>query len=158
MSQKKTKLCANCDGLVDLDVIICPYCGSDVLEVADSQSTYAPPHYRKNLSAEETLCSLYPPPYQPKNIETADPSDSSKEAAIEEEDFEKKKSKKFSSLLSTLFFSLGVNFFLFGLYLFVFSKNKELFLRFDASYWYLYFLVGGPLIFFGYKMLFSKEH
>ena len=36
-NKKKTKLCGSCDGMVDLDVIICPYCGSDVLEILEDR-------------------------------------------------------------------------------------------------------------------------
>ena len=67
MSQKKrNKLCGSCDGIVDLDVIICPYCGSDVLEVLEDpyeKEKYATDG-KKKLSPDETMTSLYPPPYK----------------------------------------------------------------------------------------------
>ena len=75
--KKRMKLCSNCDGFVDLDVIICPYCGSDVLlseeTIPDLDETPPIAHYRKKMSVEETLSSLYPPPYKPKNIHVPNP-------------------------------------------------------------------------------------
>ena len=69
--KKRMKMCSNCDGMVDLDVIICPYCGHDLSasmsQTADGDKNQTPP-------LEETLSALYPPPYKPKSFasETAE--------------------------------------------------------------------------------------
>lgn len=139
--KKKMKLCTHCDGQVDLDVVVCPYCGNNLSDPKDNQRF---PGVKKSLNAEETLSSLYPPPYQPK----------SQEAAVKpiEEEVSEKESRP-SLLIPTLVFSLGINILLFGLYLLFFATKGELFLHFNADLWFVYLLFGAPLSFVGYKML-----
>ncbi|KPK32623.1 MAG: hypothetical protein AMS24_03635 [Chlamydiae bacterium SM23_39] len=126
MAQKKMKLCTHCDGMVDIDVIICPYCGNDVSEIGD-----------ENKINKETL---YSPPYKPE---------------IEKKEEEKKEEKKFN-FIPFILFSLGINILLFGFFLFLFSNKGELFLKWKATYWFVYVLIGLPLIFIGNKLLSSK--
>ena len=165
-NRKRMKLCANCDGLVDLDVIVCPYCGSDVTQAVSAQKIEKPAvDNRKNLTLEQTLSSLYPPPYQPKSIDSnsldpneIDPSDIEmpkvKEKAIDNSKNLKKDSfEKLSLVMPTVLFSLGINICLFGLYLLLFSKNGELFIHFKSALWFLYILIGAPLTYMGYKLL-----
>jgi hypothetical protein len=169
MSQgKRMKLCSSCDGFVDMDVVVCPYCGSDLLKIVnpkgDDQSAGA--QYKKKMSPEETLSSLYPPPYKPKNIPTSEPDkmlDKAQPASLkinlleEEQKAGEEKAKEGSTTttraLPILLFSLGVNILLIALYLLIFSTNGEIFIRWNASLWYVYFIVGVPLTFVGYKMI-----
>jgi hypothetical protein len=75
MNQKRTKMCTCCDGFVDLDVIVCPYCGSDLsvsVKPLKKEEVSLGSQYRKKMSVEETLSSLYPPPYNPKHIPEPD--------------------------------------------------------------------------------------
>lgn len=129
MAQKKMKLCNHCDGMVDMDVIICPYCGNDVSEIEDREESNKDP--------------LYPPPYKPQTEK-------------KEETKQEKSEKKFT-FLPFILFSLGVNILLFGLFLFLFSTKGELFLRWKATYWFVYVLIGLPLIFIGNKLFSSKS-
>ncbi len=137
--KKKMKLCAHCDGEVDLDVVVCPYCGSNLSEVNSQNKTFS--GLKKNF--EDPLSSLYPPPYQPKTPEPV--------AKVLEEETEKE--TKPSLLIPTLIFSLGINILLFGLYLLFFSSKGELFLHFNAELWFVYLMLGAPLSYLGYKML-----
>ena len=132
-AKNRRKLCLNCDGMVDLDVIVCPYCGNDMTKVVENFKT----------SSQESLTALYPPPYKPKDIETSNPT------------AEPKEDKK-SSVIPAFIFSIGINICLFGLYLLLFSTKGEIFLHFNATIWFVYVLLGSPLAFFGYKML-SKD-
>lgn len=120
-NKKRMKMCANCDGMVDLEVIICPYCGNDVAQTQEKTSH---------------LNDLYPPPYQPK------------EENVKEREEEEKK----VSIWPFFIFSIGVNISLFGLFLFLFSSKGELFLRWKSSFWFVYVLVGAPLIFIGNRL------
>jgi hypothetical protein len=138
------KLCGNCDGMVDLEVIICPYCGGDVSEIAE-EFIEKEEQGRKQLSLNETLSSLYPPPYEPKVFE--------EEATYKKEEEEKYEEKEKSFIFPFLIFSLGVNFSLFGLFLIFFSKNGELFLRWNTSFWFLYVILGVGLVFIGNRFL-----
>ena len=179
MSQnKRMKMCTSCDGFVDLDVIVCPYCGNDLSVLGKSakkEDVSSAGQYKKKLSVEETLSSLYPPPYNPKSIQGADvmknlPEDpainnnSRKFNFMDEEkinvaeNVEKLPSnaivdQSFWRFLPVLLFSLGANIILLGLYLLLFSTNGEIFVRWNAQLWYVYLIIGVPLIAFGYKML-----
>ncbi len=192
-SKKRMKMCSNCDGMVDLDVIICPYCGFNL-----SQTVVSPTEKKEPTPPlEETISALYPPPYKPKAFQEnefqeslaaaentedlkqassfktatevssgADQVDAAlsretqksnladnqqKAASINQDSSEEIRQKK--TIFSTLLFSLGVNLMLFSLFLLFFSKNGELFLRWDSSFWYLYSLIGMGLIGGGYKLL-----
>lgn len=196
--RKRMKMCASCDGMVDLDVIVCPYCGADFAK--NTQETAK----QKTPPLEETLSALYPPPYKPKSFGSeqeekaqmaeaslnADPLNPEKnvtdipmssqmnlsenvmgrseniseqssevnrvDAKVEAaplSEVEKEENRQKKTILSTLLFSLGVNLLLFSLFLLFFSTHGELFLRWDASYWYLYSLVGAGMLAGGYKLL-----
>lgn len=134
--RKKMKMCANCEGSVDWDVMICPYCGNNVIQ-NDSEV--------KSMKKDDALSTLYPPPYKPSNVQAPQPQEMKEQ--------EVKKQSKLASILPTLLFSLGVNVLLFGLFLLIFSKNGELLLRWDTSFWYIYVLLGLPFIFVSYKKL-----
>ena len=155
--KNRMKLCSNCDGMIDLDVILCPYCGEDVSK-----------EKKDNISID----NLYPPPYNPnyqKNIEEDFQEKSFQEKIFQEKDSEKtlektlekedilenKKEEKSSFLFPFLLFSLGINLFLFGIFLLLFSANGEIFLKWNAKLWFIYILLGLPLILIGNK-LFSK--
>lgn len=143
MSQrKKMKMCGSCDAMVDLEVIICPYCGGDVSEV--SEDPYKEEGYvkdgKRELSLDETMTSLYPPPYSMEEVE---------EEAKEKVEV----SKKSSIILPFIMFSLGVNLLFFAIFLLSFSKDGEIFLRWNTSYWFIYVILGLPLLFFGNRFL-----
>ena len=64
-TKKRQKLCYNCEGEVDLDVIVCPFCAADLrIEKPEVQR----PAYDPNLSVKNlnTQQSLYPPHYAPR--------------------------------------------------------------------------------------------
>lgn len=113
---KKT-MCKNCDGLIDFDVIACPYCGSEV-----------------SFNKEE---SLFPPPY---------PSQEEKEPL--EENVKEKNISKFPFFL----FSLGLNISFFGVFLLLFSSKGKVFLSWNAKLWFLYLILGIPLMLLANKL------
>jgi hypothetical protein len=150
--------------MVDLDVIVCPYCGADIAKT-DSR----PDPEMKAPSLEETVSSLYPPPYKPKSPFAAKEEIPEQAAAInpnnplnsmeslsEAEPLKTAGGSK-KNILTTLLFSLGVNLFIFSLFLLFFSTNGELFLKWDTSLWYLYTLVGLSLAFGGWRLLNKSE-
>ena len=142
---QRTKMCPNCEGNVALEVSICPYCGSSVFNQNDNLANKKIEEDVKSLSYEETLASLYPPPYKPNIIE--EPQEELKQA-LKEELIEEE-----SVLLPTIFFWLGVNILVFSLILLLFSKEGVLHLKWNANYWFLYSLFSLPLLFFGIKGL-----
>ncbi|MBN1915294.1 MAG: hypothetical protein JW769_05345 [Parachlamydiales bacterium] len=143
--EKGQKICPHCDAFIDKQVIICPYCGGDVSEEIDTPYAYVPPNRSESLTPDETLSSLYPPPYEPKVQENV--------SALEEEIEEDLPKRKGSIFLSTLLLSFGVNFAAMGLFLLFFSKNGEVHLRFQSFFWFLYVLTGAPAIYWGVRRL-----
>ncbi len=124
-AKKRQKLCYNCDGEVDLEVIFCPYCGVDLLEE------------KNNL--EETPPQLYPPPYVPGNVVT--------------EEQEEVPKKEVHSFVPLMLLTLGVQAFLIGILLFILSENGSVHLQFDAKTWLFYLLFSIPVLYFGIKKL-----
>ncbi len=130
--KKRQKLCQNCDGEVDLDVIFCPYCGSDLLEEKPS---------------EEDRQKLYPPPYAMKKT----PIDLTQEPAQEEAVKEEAAKTPKNSFWALLLFSLGVQALLMGALLFIFSHKGVVHLQFDAKSWLFYIVFSMPMLYFGWK-------
>lgn len=147
--KKNLKLCSNCDGQIELDAIFCPYCGAETTvkrPVADNKNLATP---SKSLSPEETLSSLYPPPYKPKGYDA--PID--KEAAVAEEEVAVAESGKSSLLWPIVFLSIGFNFLLIGLFLLLFAGREELVFRWHTHFWFIYLLISLPLVFLGYRKI-----
>lgn len=161
-TKKRLKLCLNCNGQVDVDVIVCPFCGADLMEERNVKEDPAPYDIsRGTLNTDKTIASLYPPPYQPNSFKG--PTAEEKESVIHEPqqtapppqqaEEPEVKSEVASTLIPILLFSFGVNFFLLGLTLFFFSEEGSLHLKFNGSLWFLYFFLSMPLLYFGFKKL-----
>lgn len=145
--KKRQKLCYNCEGEVDLDVIFCPFCGADLMEEKEVEMVQEENDEDvRSMSSKESITSLYPPLYQPEN-EDESPSPGSPEP---EKEADKPKKETFFSLF---FLTLGAWLFLLGILLFIFSENGEVLLRLNAKSWLIYLLFSFPLLFFGAKFL-----
>ena len=226
MAQKKRmKLCPNCYGQVDLDVIVCPYCGSGF----DADSEILNENIKnmdkedksfKTLSAIEMNGSLYPPPYQPKSFSenfqkekdpvTEEPNEpireeesqihkdyenseikhsyvdqveytktefveSGLEQSIEEDvedtnNFDENVSveEKVEEEISIpddkgmiawplILFSIGINIFVFGIFLLLFSKGGEVILKYNSNFWFLYVIAASPLLYLGIKGILIRK-
>jgi hypothetical protein len=153
MANQRTKLCSNCEGRVELDTTICPFCGSNVSQMDDGL------HNQKadenSLSYEDTLSSLYPPPYKPKAIDTnINISTNNFDKTIKEDGVsENEEEKSSNSLVTTISFLIGVNILTFSLFLAIFSQDGYLSLEFKSSFWFIYSLISIPLLYIGYKGL-----
>lgn len=146
MEKKKSlKLCNHCDGQIELDSVFCPYCGTEVRAEKEGQ-TNERGRTSKSLSAEETLSSLYPPPYQPKGLEAP----FEKEAVMATEE-SKKEVNESSALWPILCLSVGFNFLLLSLFLLLFSGRDELIFKWNTHLWFVYLIISAPLIYFGYR-------
>ena len=155
--KKNLKLCPYCDGQVDYDVIVCPYCGSDISSTNEAVSSYYQQDESfQSMSAKDTLASLYPPPYQPKVFnhsneeEYPDPFEEKEEKPVEEK-------TEGINFLSIFLLSLGVTCLGFSLLLFFFSKNGELVLRFNGHLWILFLLLAIPMLYGGYRFFSNKQ-
>jgi len=143
-TKKRQKLCYNCDGEIDIDVIVCPFCAADLREEKPEQrygsyithvdSSYRNPH-RRSQTEEEANPEEF--------VEEEDPT------FFEEEEEETRK----SAVLPTVLFTLGVQLCVLSLLMLLFSHNGVVLLKWNARYWFLYMLVSAPLVFFGYRSL-----
>ena len=171
--RRRMKLCPHCEGDVDLEVIVCPFCGKDVSEQKMTSNMQTPMSSRnslvRSLSPDETLSSLYPPPYRPKVYDQEMPTSRATTAdtmmideeeeeqeeeivdkAIEEEDVAEEKK---TPIIPILLFSLGINLCLFGLFLLFFSSNGEVWLHWKGGMWIAYMFISAPFLYFGYKKM-----
>jgi hypothetical protein len=165
MQQKKRmKMCPYCEGQVEINVAICPFCGT---EIGYQEEGAASSKDVRSLSPQETLASLYPPPYRSKADETLfqkEPPSFSREPPVKEGVlFEETKEKVEESASSPLFwpiflFSLGINLLFLSFFLFFFSSEGEVQLHWKGYWWAIYFVIGLPLIIFAYKKLSQDSH
>lgn len=136
-------MCYNCEGEVDLDVIVCPFCAADLREEKPEQqrSSYNPQSSLKNLNTQQ---SLYPPSHAPK-VAPPDVEDAPQVLAVETEEK--------SIIGPTLLLALGVQLFLLGALMALFSHGGSLILKWDARFWFIYLFASVPLLIFGYRSL-----
>ncbi len=140
--KKRQKLCQNCEGEIDVDVIVCPFCAADLREERPEQKVS--PISVRNLSDNETMKSLYPPPYKMAE-EVVSPVDAPAATAHSEEKKEK------NIFTPTLLFTLGVQLCVLGLLMLFFSHKGVVILKWDARFWFLYVALSIPFLVFGYK-------
>jgi len=135
--KKRQKLCYNCEGEVDLDVIVCPFCAADLrVEKLEKTPTFASP--QKNLQDQMTSESLYAPP--------------GKATEVSSEATQQPQEQK-NIFAPTILFTLGVQLVVLGLLMLLFAHKGVVTLKWNASWWFLYSLFGCPFIYFGYKNL-----
>lgn len=162
----RQKMCTNCDGRIPLDANLCPYCSS---EQGTSGQVYL-----QHKSIQESLTSLYPPPYAAKNAnnvkeqfiknpEYAKPQEPMSERRYQQttpssspnihldHTEEQQTSAEKSSFWPLLLLSIGANIFVIGVLQLFFSDNGLLTLQWDSQYWFVYCLGALPLFYFGFK-------
>jgi hypothetical protein len=160
-------MCISCEGRIPLDAEVCPFCATHQMV----QNSFQAPIFQ-NQSLEDSLTSLYTPPYQGKqpqfhttpqeepmreNAMNTDPPhykavsgrqimDPLMGATVEDE-----KEKPKGSIWPILLLLAGVNFSIIGLMQLFFSKDGVLTLEWNANWWFFYCLIGIPLLYFGFK-------
>lgn len=142
-TKKRQKLCYNCEGEVDLDVIVCPFCAADLREEKPEQLT---PHFHQTQKNFDTEATLYPPPYAPRVREEGE-EPSAQQPVIQDEEEPK------GSYGSIILLTLGAQLLLLGLFMLFFSSKGILVLKWDARFWYFYMMASIPLLIFGVKSL-----
>ncbi len=146
-AKKRQKMCYNCEGEIDLDVIVCPFCAADLREEKPEQQrpTYNPTISVKNLNTQQ---SLYPSQHAAKAPVPEEPVNEEPQMALPlpEEDGK-------SIFGPTILLTLGAQLLLFGIFLCLFSHKGALILKWDARIWFFYVFASIPLLIFGYKSL-----
>jgi hypothetical protein len=145
-TKKRQKMCYNCEGEIDLDVIVCPFCAADLrAEKPEQQApSYNPTQTLKNLNTQQ---SLYPT-HAPK-VREEQPAEEEEELRIPSSADEAEGPKQM--IVPTLLMTLGAQLLLFGLLMLFFSSKGVMVLKWNASLWYFYVLASLPFLIFGYK-------
>ena len=151
--KKRQKMCYNCEGEVDLDVIVCPFCAADLRAEKPEQQrpTYNHSTSMKNINTQQ---SLYPPHYAPKTTAVVEEEEESPSVEEEPQGMEPQEEEESKSVLGpTILLTLGSQLLLFGIFMFLFSQKGVFILKWDARMWFLYLLASVPLLIFGYRNL-----
>jgi len=167
-SSERTKLCWNCEGEVGYDAIFCPYCGSDIKRPKSQSMDESQENHYKSLN--DSLASLYRPPYLAREDHGYGVPDEREEEVFEEEidahnpfaapsDVEvEEKEPDGRFVWALLFLLLGSQMLTLGLLVLFFSEEGLLTLEWKSQFWFLYCLLSAPLLFVGYKCLsFRKD-
>jgi hypothetical protein len=138
--KKRQKLCLNCEGEIDLDVIVCPFCAADLrAEKPEQQKNSYSPLYSEHQMAE----SLYPSPH------------SEKESSLPNSEKEEEGSYLGQTIGGMALLSVGAQLFIFSLLLLFFSDQGALLLKWKSRFWFLYLFGSLPLLLFGYRSCFK---
>jgi hypothetical protein len=169
---ERQKICSHCDGRIAVEADTCPYCGTPL--VSQEEEASSAPLFG-NQSLQESLTSLYTPPYSTRNAafmktekenhnkfktplmkETSAENQfagalgkmpyASPSIAAPEQKIEDK-----NSFLPLLFVLLGANLLTVGLLQCFFSDGGFLRLEWNSKYWFIYCLIALPLIYVGMK-------
>jgi hypothetical protein len=155
----RQKMCINCDARIAVDAKECPFCGADNAQ----ETSHTPPPSQKNQSLQDSLTSLYSPPYPGKSatysthvdenpkkptFQTVTPE---KKAAPSAEALNAEEQEEKSVFWPLLMLSAGSLALTLGLLQFFFSERGFLRLEWNSSYWFFYCLFALPLLYFGYK-------
>jgi hypothetical protein len=143
--KKRQKLCYNCEGEVDLDVIVCPFCAADLrAERGDVQrAPFA-------ASVKPMNGEPYPPP---SHLEAAVRLGTEEAALPAESAPTSSPTDLKKTVLATSLFTVGVQLLLLGLLLLVLQTERTVILKWDASLWFLYIFASVPPLVFGYRAI-----
>ncbi len=172
---ERTKVCWNCEADVSYEATYCPFCGTDLLTSSIEKSGQSPKqdHKFSDQSLQESLASLYKPPYSMRNRQGFGVPDERAESSYLEKEPPKKESEDLPTLpeegiqplnekeevtrkghiLPLLFLMIGAHLFILGALIIFCSKDGMVTLEWKSHFWFIYCLVSLPLLYFGGKML-----
>lgn len=164
----RQKMCTHCEGRIAVEANSCPYCGMPLV----AESERAPePTAQSGLSSQDSLSSLYPPPYSNRNFSQMKTENKDLQSkfkapqALAENPFakmplaanavavEKQEEEEKAGFMPLLLILLGSNLLTLGLMQALFSDGGFLRLEWSSKYWFYYCLVAVPLIGFGMKKI-----
>lgn len=178
----RTKVCWNCEADVSYEATYCPFCGTDLL--TSSSEPPPPPKESQQFtqqSLEESLASLYKPPYSARNRQGLGIPDEREESSfreahppkedplfqsyesvqqpqevVEEKVIEEKVEEEETArgnVWPLLLLSIGAHLFLLGMLILFCSKEGRTVLEWNSRYWFFYCLLSAPLLFLGIRQL-----
>lgn len=177
----RKKMCSSCDGVIPIESEICPYCTADQAHDDKPQtSPYQAPLF-KHQSLQDSLTSLYTPPYSSNKGQVGQEPDQSKASLskrkkdIQEELYhnneirreppamvlpssemdgseeQKQEMAQGGTFWSVFLLSLGAILLNLGLLQLFFSDNGILRLEWNSTYWFVYCFISLPLFYIGFK-------
>ena len=165
---ERTRTCGNCEADVHIDATYCPFCGADLMATSMREETPPPrdPVFA-NHSVQESLASLYKPPYVSRDSRGLGVPDERRDTGYAEPEREshvynreelappqeEAPTQEGGGLWSILLLTVGANLLALGLILFFFSEGGTLTLKWNAHAWFLYCLVSVPLLMLGWRLL-----
>ncbi len=181
----RTKVCWNCEADVNFEATYCPFCGTDLLTSSIENSKQQPKQDNKfeDQTLQESLASLYKPPYSVRNRQGFGVPDEREESSYIEaepkrenplfQSYEKGEPTdtpmipeegihaledgdeitKRGNILPLLFLMIGAHLFTLGALLLFCSKDGVVTLEWSSRFWFLYWLISFPLLYFGGKLL-----
>ncbi len=181
----RTKACWNCEADVNLEATYCPFCGTDLLTSSIETSRHTPKKDSKfdDQTLQESLASLYKPPYSVRNRQGFGVPDEREESPYIEAEPHKENSlfqsydkpdvesipmipsdgiqpledgdevTKRGNILPLLFLMIGTHLFILGALLLFCSKGGFVTLEWSSRFWFLYCLISFPPLYFGGRLL-----
>jgi hypothetical protein len=152
----RQKMCSSCDGKIPMDATECVYCAAE--QPAQPAKQQGP--LFTNQTLQESLASLYTPPYSAKNpafsqpekkVETYKEVKKSPQMSLPLDPPEEEPVEKNNALLPLFLLLIGGNLLTVGLLQLILSNQGFLRLEWECSYWFLYCLAALPLFYFGFK-------
>lgn len=177
----RTKGCWNCEADVSYEATYCPFCGTDLLNSSSENQTTPQDTKFADQTIQESLASLYKPPYSVRDRQGLGVPDEREESTFKEveppkedplfqsyEQVEVKHQEIVSeetevevtrrgSILPLLFLMMGTHFLVLGMLLLFCSKGGVVTLEWSSRFWFVYCLMGFPLIYFGNRLLKSLK-
>lgn len=181
--KKRQKLCYNCEGEVDLDVIVCPFCAADLREEKPELQRSAFSAAASSVKQLNTEHSLYPSSYLERAQHQSDRSAMYDAKSTEQEarhSYQERDEVQQNILVDrqpisddqiplieeeiepvsvknllapVVLLTCGVHLFMLAMALLFLSHEGALILKWDARFWILYLIASAPLMAFGYRML-----
>jgi len=183
----RTKVCWSCEADVSYEATYCPFCGTDLLTSAIEPKDDQPKQDERfeAQSLEESLASLYKPPYSVRNRQGLGVPDEREETSFKQvtppkedplfQNYEpleqreppppvppsaqtEEKTEGRGGVLPLLLLSVGINLAILGILILFFSKDGVVHLEWSSRYWFLYLLIGLPTAYFGVRLLKQLVH
>ncbi len=177
----RTKACWNCEADVSYEATYCPFCGTDLLTSSIETSKQVPKKDAKfsDQTLQESLASLYKPPYSARDRQGFGVPDEREETSFKEtpaekedplfksydqmefeeatafpsEEIEDEVVSRRGTILPLLFLMIGAHLFMLGALLLFCSKDGFVTLEWSSRLWFLYCLISFPLLYFGGRLL-----
>lgn len=174
----RTKVCWSCEADVSYEATYCPFCGTDLLTSTIESKEEQPKQDERfaTQSLQESLASLYKPPYSVRNRQGLGVPDEREESSFKQvvppkedpihsynapehqeplpsESKVKDKMEERGAVLPLLLLSIGLNLVVLGMLILFFSKEGTVCLEWSARYWFFYLLVGLPMSYIGTRLL-----